>query len=158
MDTGVDRARWRATLSYRVAPRLQLGAEYNPGESEVTPLATLFLLHESPSLPAAFLGTSSDRIGSPEGTQCYFLTASKALPSIDALPVSAYASVNYSEWDDGPNFPFGADFYLPAGFSLRPMYDGRRTHLTASYATPRASVTLLWVWLEHPGVSFSIGF
>jgi hypothetical protein len=155
VDTAVDRARWRATLAYRPLSRLMVGVEYNPAEQEATPLASLFLLHESRTLPAAFLGTSSDRIGSPEGTQCYFLTAMKAIPS---LPVSVYGTANWSEWDDELNFPFGADFDLGRGLSFRPMYDGHRTHLTATYARSRMSVTALWVWLEKPGLSVSFGF
>ena len=154
IDTDVDRARWRTTLSHRPLPRLMIGVEYNPAQKEVVPLASLFLLYESRKRPAAFLGTSSDRIGSPEGTQCYFLTAMKALHP----RLSAYGTVNYSEWDEELNFPFGADLDLGRGISIRPMYDGNRTHLTASYSRNGASVTLLWAWLEEPGISVSMGF
>ena len=77
-----------------------------------------------------FLGTSSDRIGSPEGTQAYYVTVAKYLPVVRTAP---YASLNYSEWDEGWNIPFGATVELGGGFSLRPMYDGQRTHFWPTY-------------------------
>ena len=101
------------------------------------------------------LATSSDRIGSPEGTQSYYATASRNLGS---LPASAYVTLNYSEWDDGVNVPFGAYVEVAPGMTLQPMYDGRRTHLLATYAADRYSVSLIWAWLERAGLAASIGF
>ena len=86
VDTDVDRARWRSTLNYRLLRTLQIGVEYNLAVSEFNPLATWFLTTESGWRPAAFLGTSSDRIGSPEGEQAYYVTVAK---SLDPLPVTA---------------------------------------------------------------------
>ena len=105
--------------------------------------------------PAVFFGTSSDRIGSPEGMQAYYVTTAKYLPFIRTAP---YVTLNYSEWDEGLNIPFGANVELGAGLSIRPMYDGQRTHLLASWATSRASVTLIWAWLESAGAAVSFGF
>ncbi len=102
-----------------------------------------------------FLGTSSDRIGSPAGEQSYFLTVAKHHPR---LPVSAYASLNYSEWDDGFNAPFGVEVEFGERFSLRQMYDGQRTHLMLNYADRSYGVSLLWVWLERIGIAFSKRF
>ena len=155
MDTDLERPRWRATANARVHERLQVGLEFNPVVGEIGPLATLFLLTESGRRPAAFLGTSSDRIGSPEGTQCYYLTVAK---NLDPVPVSAYASLNYSEWDAGWNVPFGANFEVVPRITVQPMYDGERTHLLASYAADRYSVTLIWAWLDTPGIAASFGF
>ncbi len=118
-------------------------------------MLTWFLLTEGDRRPALFFGTSSDRIGSPAGEQSYFLTASKHHPS---RPVSAYVSLNYSEWDSDFNFPFGVEVALGEQFSIRPMYDGQRTHLTLSYQKDRHSFTLLWVWLERVGVAYSTRF
>jgi hypothetical protein len=143
------------TGNYRVIPTLQVGIEVNPVVGEVAPLATWFLSTETDRRPAAFLGTSSDRIGSPEGTQAYYLTMAKHVP---ALRMSPYASVNYSEWDNGWNFPFGAHVDLGRGLSLQPMYDGERTHLLASFANDRFSTTFIWAWLETGGVAMSFGF
>ena len=155
VDTDADRARWRATLAYRVLPILQAGVELNPGTDEIVPNATLFVSTESKVRPAAFLGTSSDRIGSPEGTQTVFLTVAK---SLGRVPVAPYVSVAYSEWDAQWNVPFGAHVDVGHGFSLRPMYDGEETHLTASYSVGGLGVTALWVWLETPGIAVSYGF
>ena len=136
-------------------PTLQLGVEWNPAAGEVGPLATWFLLTETERRPAVFVGTSSDRIGSPEGTQSYYVTSAKYVPPLHASP---YLSLNYSEWDEGWNVPFGANLELGGGVSVQPMYDGQRTHLLGTYATERFSATLIWAWLEHGGVAVSFGF
>ena len=155
MDTDVDRARWRGTLNVRVLRNLQLGAEFNLAATEIGPLLTWFLTTEASRRPAAFLGTSSDRIGSPEGKQAYYLTLAKHAPK---LPVSAYVSLNYSEWDEQINVPFGVTLSVGTGVSVQTMYDGDRTHLLVHYTATRVAVAGLWVWLEQPGVSISVGF
>lgn len=123
--------------------------------NEVGPLANVFLFTETDARPALFLGTSSDRIGSPEGTQSYYLTASKLLP---AVPVSAYASLNYSEWDEGVNYPFGAEWFIWGGFSARYMYDGQRSHLMGSWFGPHIGVSLIAVWMDTFGIAVAGGF
>lgn len=155
VDTDLPRPRWRTTLNYRVVPRLQLGVEWNPAADEVGPLATLFLLTEGEQLPAVFVGTSSDRIGSPAGKQAYYLTVAKYLPGVH---VSPYASLNYSEWDERVNLPFGANIELGRGWSIQPMYDGNRTHLLGTWANERLSATLVWAWMERAGMAVSVGF
>ncbi len=119
------------------------------------PLVTWFLLTETEQRPAVFLGTSSDRIGSPAGKQSYYATAAKYLPALNTSP---YVSLNYSEWDEGWNVPFGANVELGNGFSVRPMYDGNRTHLLGSWAGERFSATLVWAWFERAGAAISYGF
>lgn len=134
---------------------MQLGVELNPGVDEINPLLTVFLLTETDRRPALFVGTSSDRIGSPEGTQSYYLTASKRF---GASRVSAYASLNYSEWDRDFNVPFGLEVALTERISVRPMYDGARSHLMLNYSRDRWSVSLLAVDMDQAGVSFAWGF
>ena len=155
VDTRLERPRWRCTGSYRVVPSLQVGVEYNPVAGEVGPIATWFVLSEQGMRPAAFLGTSSDRIGSPEGTQAYYLTVAK---NLDPVPASIYGSLNYSEWDGGFNIPFGANLEVLPGVTVQPMYDGRRTHLLGTYSTDRLSVTLIYAWLERAGIAASVGW
>jgi hypothetical protein len=155
IDTESDRPRWRITANRRFLPTLQAGVEYNPVVGEVVPLATWFILTETERRPALFLGTSSDRIGSPEGTQGYYLTAAKRLHRV---PVSPYVGLHYSEWEEKILVPFGADVDLGSGYSLRPMYDGARTHLLALKAWDHASVTLIWAWLEQFGAAVAVGF
>jgi hypothetical protein len=133
-----------------VIERAQIGIEYNPVAAEVVPIATVFILTETDARPALFLGTSSDRIGSPEGTQSYYLTASKLVPRI---PVSVYASLAYSEWDEGINFPFGGEWYLWGGFSVRGMYDGHQPHAMVNWFGERFGVSLMAVWLDTFGIS-----
>ncbi|MCA9728555.1 MAG: hypothetical protein KC729_12780 [Candidatus Eisenbacteria bacterium] len=154
VDTELDRPRWRSTANLRLHRMLQAGVEYNPAAGEISPLATVFLVTESERRPAVFLGTSSDRIGSPEGTQSYYLTVAKQLPS---LPFGAYASLNYSEWSEGFNVPFGADVWLGRGFSVRPMFDGDRSHLMGTWSHPSFSISALYVWFERWGLAVSTG-
>lgn len=155
VDTDVERARWRFTANYRVLERLQLGVEFNAVLGEFNPLATLFVITETERRPALFLGTSSDRIGSPEGTQAYYATASKVVPG---LGTSAYLSLNYSEWDDGFNAPFGAAKEIGRGFAARYMYDGQRSHALLDYYRENVGISLMWVWLEKFGVALHGGF
>lgn len=142
-------------MTYRFHRRLQAGIELNPEVEEINPLLSLFLLTEGDRRPAVFLGTSSDRIGSPEGTQSYFATVSKRF---GASRFSGYASLNYSEWEREFNVPFGMEVGFGERFSLRPMFDGVRPHLMLNYSRERWSVSLLAVDLESPGISFSSGF
>jgi len=116
---------------------------------------TWYLLTENHSRPAIFLGTSSDRIGSRKGAQSYYLTGSKHLWR---LPASVYASLNYSEWDNELNFPSGVNVDLPKNFSLRPMYDGARSHLMLTHYYRQFSFSLLYVWYERLGAAMSVGF
>lgn len=155
VDTEVDRARWRFTANARVLETLSLGVEVNPGEEEIGPLATWFVLREGEVRPGVFIGTSSDRIGTDAGDQSYYLTTAKALATV---PVSAYVTLNYSEADEGLNVPFGATWHLPLGFGARGMYDGERTHLLGTYARERWSASVMWIWLERAGLSVSFGF
>ena len=136
-------------------PSLQIGAEFNPAADEIGPIATWFFMTEERLRPAAFLGTSSDRIGSPKGMQSYYLTLAK---NLDPLPVSIYGSLNYSEWDEALNVPFGVHVEVLPGITLQPMYDGNRTHLLGTWSAQRFSVSIIHAWLERVGVAASVGF
>lgn len=155
VDTDVERARWRYTANYRVLKSLQLGVEFNAVVEEINLLATWFPITETERRPAILLGTSSDRIGSPEDTQAYYATASKHLSESGT---SAYISLNYSEWDDGINVPFGAGQEIGRGFAARYMYDGNRSHALLDYTRDNVGVSFLWVWLEKFGVALHGGF
>lgn len=132
-----------------------MGLELNPKAQELGPLFTFFLFTETETAPALFVGTSSDRIGSPAGEQAYFATMSKYIP---ALHTSFYASLNYSQWDESFNLPVGFDVGLGKGFSVRPMYDGDRSHLLLNYFAEQFGVSLMYVWLETPGIALFYGF
>lgn len=156
MDTEAERARWRYTANHRVHRRLQLGLEFNAEVEEVNPLLTLFLLTETERRPALFLGTSSDRVGSPSGETAYYATLSKYLP---VLGTALNATLNYSEWDEAVNLPFGVSVDLGRGGVARYMYDGERSHgLLDLHVTERLGVSLLAVWFERFGVSLFGGF
>ena len=139
----------------RLHRNVQAGVEYNPAAGDVAPLATVFLLTETERRPAAFLGTSSDRIGSPAGTQSYYLTVAKFAPLVRT---GFYASLSWSEWDERFNFPFGAQVEFGRGVYVRPMYDGERSHGLAGAAFGRFNAAFVWAWFEKIGASLAIGF
>ena len=158
----MERPRWRFTLNYRIHQKLQFGVEYNPVAKEVSPLFNLFLMTEGEGIwrPALFLGASSDRIGSPADKQAYFLTLSKGWQT---LPVSVYATLNYSEWNKelgktSVNIPFGMTVNLGQYLSVRPMYDGDRFHLMLNYFVDHYGISLMCIWLERAGISTSVQF
>jgi hypothetical protein len=155
VDTELERPRWRATGTVRPLPTLQIGAEVNPAADEVGLIGTWFLLTEGERRPALFLGTSSDRIGSPKGKQAYYLTAAKYVSALRSAP---YVSLNYSEWDERLNVPFGVNVELGGGFWVQPMFDGDRGHLLGTYATERWSATMIWAWFERAGAAVSFGY
>ena len=136
-------------------PGLQLGVEFNAVIEEINPLVTWFVVTETERRPALFLGTSSDRIGSPEGTTATYATISKRLPRFGA---SAYISLNHSEWDDGFNTPFGLIQEIGDDVAVRYMYDGRRSHALLDRLFADVGVSLMWVWLERFGVAVHTGF
>ena len=151
----MDRPQWRFTLNYRLHPRLQAGVEINPNVSEIGPLLTAFLFTETETRPAVFLGTSSDRIGSPEGMQAYYTTGSKYFPQLRS---SVNVTLNYSEWDEALNVPFGAAFEVGRGLAARYMYDGNRSHLLVDYFLGPVGISLMSIWIERFGVAIHGGF
>lgn len=138
----------------RLGDRLQLGLEYNPNARELGPLVNYMLHFETEKTPMVNFGSSSDRIGTDAGDQSYYLTFAKTLG--DRLV--PYVSLNYSEANAGFNIPFGASLFLDQYWVLMPMYDGQRSHLMLTYRGSGYSVSLMWVWYRHPGVSFSWEF
>lgn len=155
VDTPVRRPRWRFNAATRVTPRLSLGIEYNAVEGEWSPTGNWIAHTESEKWPLVSFGTSSDRIGTPEGNQAYFVTFAKSVPGLKAAP---YLSVNYSEFAKGFNFPFGVNLALTEKLDLLAMNDGRKSHLLLTLRQPDYNISLLYIWLKRPGISVSWGF
>jgi hypothetical protein len=110
---------------------------------------------ETETKPMINLGTSSDRIGTPKGPHAYYVTFAKGLPDYKLGP---YFSVNYSEFDQQINFPFGVNYGIQPGLTSLFMNDGRKSHLLVTYSKEDWSTSLMWIWFKHPGISFSFGF
>ena len=153
----IPRARLRTTLMYRLSQDLQLGVEFNPLAEEVGPLVNWRAVSETRHRPALSFGTSSDRIGTPDG-QAYYGTLSKDLEPYVKLPVSLYAGALYGSWDDEFVFPFGANFRLGRQWTFTPQFDGHASHGLLTYSWSRFSVTGLLIRWRHPGIAFNIGF
>jgi hypothetical protein len=149
VDTRVDRPRWRFNLSHRINQRLQAGLEFNAAASEVVPTANWVVVPETPELPMVSVGTSSDRIFSPAGTQAFFVTVGKSIPKANVAP---YFSVFYSEWERRIIFPAGINVQLSDRVDFLPMTDGRNGHAMLTYRRERSNISLLLIRMRDPGL------
>jgi hypothetical protein len=149
------RPRWRLNLTYGFTSRFQAGVEYNAAAGELNPVANWIVTPESESAPMISLGTSSDRIFSPPGTQGYFVTFAKGFPKAKVAP---YFSVFYSEWEDRILFPIGMNIQLAPQWDLLPMNDGRNTHVLLTYKMPTINVSAMLIKMSRPGISLGFSF
>jgi hypothetical protein len=152
----IDRATWRTTLIRRLTPDLSAGIEVNPGADEVGPLFNWRLTSETARRPSLMLGTSSDRIGTPSG-RAYYMTAGKSV-KVGGHAVGPYVGLLWSTYDDRLLVPMGLNVPLSSGLSSQIQYDGRYTHLMASYTWGRTTLGVLAVRMKDPGVTVSVGF
>ncbi len=138
-----DRAKARATLMYRVTPRLQVGVEINPRADEIGPLANWIAVTESGNRPALILGTSSDRIGTDDG-QVYYGTLSKNLEPWLGINVSPYAGAGWSDRTNRWQELFGVNYRVLDGrFAINHIWDGVNLHHTATTRVRGVSVGLI---------------
>ena len=153
----IDRAKLRTTLTYRLHPRLSVGVEYNPLADDVHLLANLVAITETERRPALILGTSSDRIGTPEG-QTYYATLSKNLSNELNLPIAPYAGVAYSSYEDRFLAIGGLNINFTDRLSSQIIFDGVKVHPALNYNWGRHVFTFLLAQGKNPGVSYSISF
>jgi hypothetical protein len=132
---GVDRAELRIVAAWRATRRLSLALEANPGADELLPNFNF-----APSLPGehlagvgAVLGTSSDRIGTPDGRSWFgTLTLSPAAWGV-GLPLTAYAGAAYGTWRNDLRAIGGLTWSIGERWSLGVQHDGRSLHGVAGY-------------------------
>ena len=157
----VPRASLRTTLTYRFHPRLTAGVEVNPRADEaggrVSPLLNWLVLPETERRPALILGTSSDRIGTPDG-QSFYATFSKNLKRETALPIAPYAGVSYGTYEHRWLPLAGLNVYFTKKFSSLVIYDGVRVHPMLNYTHGRRNFSFLLAFANKPGFSYSVSF
>jgi hypothetical protein len=153
----VPRASLRTTLTYRLHPRLSVGVEYNPRADDVGLLANFVAMTETKKRPALILGTSSDRIGTPEG-RSFYATLSKNLSNELRLPIAPYAGVAYSSYEDRFLPIGGLSINWREDLSSQIIFDGVKVHPTLSYSRGRHVFTFLLAQGKNPGASYSISF
>lgn len=122
---------------------------------EVNPTANWVVHTETSGWPLVSLGTSSDRIFTPEGNQAYFVTIAKGIPGSSLAP---YVSINYSEYESGFNFPCGLNWGITEQYDLLGMSDGRKLHLLFTVKGVSNNVTLMAIDLAHPRFGISLGW
>jgi hypothetical protein len=157
LSNQIPRASLRTTLTYRIHPRLTAGVEYNPRADDVGLIANFVALAETRRRPAVIFGTSSDRIGTPEG-RSFYVTASKNLSDELRLPVAPYAGVAYSTHEDRFLAIGGLNIYWRENLSSQVIFDGVKVHPTLSYSLGRHVFTFLLAQGKNPGASYSISF
>lgn len=123
--------------------------------AELLPTANWIAHSETDRIPMISFGTSSDRIFTDEGNRAYYVSFAKGLPGTGLAP---YVSINYSEAEDGFNFPFGVNFAVSERVDLLPMHDGRRTHLLLTYKAETYNLTLMAIDLKRPRIGISLGW
>ena len=153
----IDRAKLRTTLTYRFVPTFSAGIEYNPIAGKVSPLANWLAMKETMKRPALILGTSSDRIGTPEG-QSFYATFSKSLKRETRLPIAPYIGAAYGTYEDRLRPIGGLNIGFTEQLTALAIFDGVHVHPVVSYARERHVFSLLLVRGRHPGVSYSISF
>ncbi|MBK7875145.1 MAG: hypothetical protein IPJ77_05260 [Planctomycetes bacterium] len=157
----VDRARWRTTLAYQVTPTLSAGLEYNPIAEDVGLIANWLALPETDDAPALIVGTSSDRIGTPERRAVY-ATLSKDLEGWTNLPIAPYLGLSYSGYDEEVDVIGGVMVRWSEEWSSTHIWDGHNLHhLLETTFEERHTVGLLVVELDGAydvGLTYSINF
>ena len=153
----IDRARWRNTLTYRFHPRLTAGVEYNPLAGKVSPLVNVVALTETERRPALIFGTSSDRIGTPDG-QSFYATLSKNLRSETGLPIAPYVGLAYGTHEDRLRAIGGLNIFFGERWSTTIVFDGVRVHPLLNYTRGRHQFGVIMERGRNPGLSYSISF
>lgn len=153
----MPRAALRATLTYRLLPSLTVGVEYNPRVNEVGPLVNWVALTETGTRPALIVGTSSDRIGTPDG-RAYFATVSKDLAEATGVPLAPYAGVSYGTHEERLRPIGGLTVRLSSALSATAIFDGVDVHPAVVASFGRHVVTALLVRARDPGLSYSVSF
>ena len=153
----IDRAKLRLTLTYRFHPRFSAGVEGNPLAGKASLLANVLLIPESTKRPALIAGTSSDRIGTPEG-QSFYATFSKNLRRETKLPIAPYVGVAYGTYEDKWRAIGGLNIGFTERLTSLVIFDGVHVHPTLNYSYRRHMFTFPLVRGRDPGVSYSISF
>lgn len=153
----IKRATHRTVLTRQINDALRIGVEYNAGADEVGFVGNWRALSETRTRPAVIFGTSSDRIGTPDG-QSYFVTVSKSLKRETGLPVAPYVGVSYSGYERKLLYPYGLNVALHPQWSALYMHDGVASHLAATYSWKTYSATMLAVRKSKLGISLSTSF
>ena len=132
-NSPVDRARTRLVLAWRAAQRLSLAAEWNPGEDELLPNFNYALSLPGEHVPHVGLiaGTSSDRIGTPDG-RSWFVTAPFSAPEDFPLPVTGYLGAAYGTYANDLRAVGGLSWWFDDRTSVGFQHDGEQLHFLAS--------------------------
>ena len=126
-DIPVERAELRMTATTQVAPGLFVGLEFNPLDDDLGILANWRVWDEKSDRPALIVGTSSDRIGTPDG-RAYYATLSKDLTKATGWPIAPYVGTAYGDFEDKWVWIGGVSARLGDRFQSTHTWDGHNLH------------------------------
>jgi hypothetical protein len=132
-NSPVDRAQTRLIAAWRATTRLSVALEWNPGEDELLPNFNYAISMPGEHVTGVGLiaGTSSDRIGTPDG-RSWFLTAPFSPPEGFPLPVNGYLGAAYGTHADDLRAVAGLTWWFGNETSLAVQHDGEQIHWIAS--------------------------
>ncbi|QDU65177.1 hypothetical protein [Engelhardtia mirabilis] len=121
--------------------RLRVGIELNPYEDgsldpdgwDVGPLVNYRVFDETERRPAMIVGTSSDRIGTPDG-RAYYATLSKSLDHWTGLPIAPYVGTAFGEFEDEWELIGGLGIRWAERVTSTHLWDGENLHHLVDYA------------------------
>lgn len=128
----VDRAELRTTAMYQFTPTFSAGVEVNPLAEDVRPIANWLAIQETENMPGLIFGTSSDRIGTPNG-QAFYGTFSKDLEAWTGLPIAPYVGASFGTFDDELVAIGGLRIAWTDQLSTTNLWDGHNLHHTINY-------------------------
>ncbi len=131
-DIPVDRAEFRMTVTYAILPGAFLGVEYNPLDDDVGLLANWRIVDETKSTPMLMVGTSSDRIGTPNG-RAYYTTLAKSFRTGTSISLAPYVGLSYGEFDDEWIGIGGMGVRWMKDLASTSSYDGHNLHHMLDY-------------------------
>jgi len=157
LSNQIPRASVRATLNYRLHPRVSVGVEYNPRADDVSPLVNLIAVTETEKRPSVIFTFSSDRIGTPYGYS-YSATLSKDLSRQLRLPLAPYVGVSYGTYEDKLRPIGGLNINFTTWMGSTVMFDGRKVHPMLNFYKGRHGFTFLLAQGKNPGMTYSVSF
>lgn len=134
-NSPVERAELREILSWQATKRLSLAVEHNAMENEwlANFNAALSIPGEHVPYLGLIVGTSSDRIGTPEG-RSWFMTAPISPPQTFPIPITGYVGAAYGTYENDLRAIGGATWWFNDVTSANVQHDGKNIHFIGSHS------------------------
>lgn len=102
-------------------------------------------------------GTSSDRIGTPEG-RSFYATLSKDMAEATGLPIAPYIGYSYGQFEDRGRVIGGLNVTFTDWMQSQVIFDGVKVHPILNFSFGRHQLGLMFAQGKNPGIAYSISF